>query len=268
MRTCFLLLLALGLVLSSCEEGNPLENQPPETQIFLDAINLSGQSRLNSVVKLHWTGEDIDGFVTGYELSFDNMDWSLVNNTDSTFRFPINPGSDSTDVDFWVRAIDNDNNTDPSPAFLRIPIKNAPPVAKIDSVKLIPDTVYSVFSTLWSITDLDGDETLDSVFIKINEDGSWLGLPRTASFITVVPENPDQSGRQKANLFIGSNPQAEREMLDGLVVGGENRLFLQARDIAGTLSLVDTSKSFFIKKQIKFSTSKALIFQIYFLTAF
>ncbi|MFK7968719.1 MAG: hypothetical protein AB8F95_00035, partial [Bacteroidia bacterium] len=248
MRSCLFIMLAAVLAFASCEEGNPLDNTAPDTRIFLDGIQLTGQARLNSVVKLHWSGEDIDGYITGYELSFNNTDWSLVTTQDSTFRFPINPGSDSTDVDFWVRAIDNDGNVDPSPAYLNIPIKNAPPVAKIDTVKLIPDTVYSVFSGFWNVTDLDGQETLDSVFVKINN-GDWFPLAATVSFITIVPENPGQVGTQGARIFVGSNPEAERNTLEGLVVEGENRLMLRGRDIAGTFSLIDTSKSFYIKAQ-------------------
>lgn len=246
--TCLLVMLAMLLALASCKEGNPLENQAPDTRIFLDQIQLTGQARLNSVVTMHWTGEDRDGFIKGFELSFDNTSWSFVTSQDSTFRFDINPGSDTTDVDFWVRAIDDNDLPDPSPAYLNVPIKNAPPAARIDTVKLIPDTVYSVFSSLWNVTDLDGVETLDSVFVKMN-DGAWFPLARTVSFITIVPESPEQLGSQQAQVFVGSNPSPESGLLDGLIVGGENRLMLQARDIAGTLSEVDTSKSFFIKAQ-------------------
>ena len=236
------------LALTACDEGNPLENQLPDTRIFLDGIDLTGDARLNSVVRLHWSGEDRDGYIKGYELSMDNSDWTFVIKQDSTFRFPLNPGSDTNDIDFWVRAIDNEDGADQSPAYLSIPIKNAPPVATLDTVKLIPDTVYTVFSALWDVSDLDGNETLDSIFIKLNE-GPWYALPTTASFVTLVPENPKQAGSQMSRVYIGSSPIAEATMLEGLRLEGDNRLMIRASDIAGTMSEIDTSKSFFIKAQ-------------------
>lgn len=248
MKNLLFVLLFAVVALTACDEGNPLDNQLPDTRIFLENISLAGDARLNSVVKMHWSGEDSDGYIKGYELSFDNNDWSFVTNQDSTFRFPLNPGSDTNDIDFWVRAIDNEDGADASPAYLSIPIKNAPPTAIIDTVKLIPDTVYSVFSSLWNVTDLDGDETLDSVFIKLNN-GSWFALPPTASFITIVPENPKQTGEQNGQVFIGSNPNPEPSLISGIQVGGDNQLLLRASDIAGTMSETDSSKSFFIKGQ-------------------
>jgi hypothetical protein len=241
------LLFAL-LALTACDEGNPLDNQLPNTRIFLDNISLSGEARLNSVVQMHWSGEDRDGYIKGYELSFDNSSWSFVTNQDSTFRFPINPGSDTNNIDFWVRAIDNEDGADPSPAYLSVPIKNAPPVATLDTVKLIPDTVYSVFSTLWTIGDLDGDETLDSLFIRIN-DGAWFYLPVTASFVTIVPENPMQAGEQGGRVYIGSSPNAIPQLIEGLRVADDNRIYLRVNDIAGSFSEIDSTKRFFIRTQ-------------------
>ncbi|MEZ4684830.1 MAG: hypothetical protein R3B47_01780 [Bacteroidia bacterium] len=242
----FLLLPLLALV--ACEEGNPLDNQPPDTRIFLDGIDLTGDARLNSVVRLHWSGEDRDGYIKGYELSMDNSAWTFVTQQDSVFRFPLNPGSDSNDIDFWVRAIDNLDAADESPAYLSIPIKNAPPVATIDSVKLIPDTVFTVFSALWEVSDLDGNETIDSVFIKLN-DGAWYALQPSASFITIVPENPKQAGSQMSRVYVGSNARAENSMIEGLRLEGNNQLMIRASDIAGTVSDTDSSKSFYVKAQ-------------------
>lgn len=234
--------------LASCEKGSPLGNMPPETRIFLDDIALTGPDRLNSVVQLHWSGEDEDGFVTGFELSFDNVNWAAVQTQDSTFRFDLLPGSDTTDIDFYVRALDNEETRDPTPAYLRIPIKNEPPVALLDTIKTIPDTVISVFATLWSVEDIDGENTLDSVFVRMNN-GPWVPLPSTARFLTVVPSEPTQSGSQTAVLYVGAENQPQTAVMEDLRVGGDNQLYLRARDIAGTFSEIDTSASFYIRQQ-------------------
>ena len=240
------LLILIGMI--SCKEDQPLGNLPPETKIFLTEIDLSGQDRLNSVVTLHWSAEDKDGYIAGYELSLDEVVWNFVTIQDSTFRFDLQANSDTTDIDFWVRAIDGEGLADPTPAYLLVPIKNTPPVAKLDTIILIPDTVYSVFSSQWRIEDLDGVETLDSIFIKLNG-GAWYPLPKQIDFVTVVPSQPEMANEQSAILYTGRNAVQNPIPLEGLLVGAENRLYLQARDIAGSLSDVDTSNVFFVKRK-------------------
>ena len=89
MNRISLLLFTLIAFLSGCDKGTLLDNLTPETKIFVDEINLYGEQRLNSVVRLHWIGEDQDGYVTGYELSINNGDWFKTTETDSTFRFDL-----------------------------------------------------------------------------------------------------------------------------------------------------------------------------------
>lgn len=238
----------LLLFLWACDKGELLPNQAPETKIFLDEIQLAGADRLNSFVKLHWSGEDVDGYVSGYELSFDAQNWSLTTDTDSTFQLPLALGQDTADIDFYVRAIDNQDLVDPDPAYLRIPIKNTPPVVAFDSTKTIPDSVLGAWSVLWSVEDSDGFETLDSIFIKIN-DGPWYPLPPQINFISLIPENPTQLGEQGLQIFTGTTSDLQRLPLEGVLVGDLNRMYLQARDIAGVLSKTDTTDPFYLFPQ-------------------
>ncbi len=94
----FVWLSLIALSFTACETGSPLDNLPPDTKIFVDKIELSGPNRLNSVVRLRWSGEDQDGYVKGYELSFDEQNWDFVQETDSTFKFDIPVGSETTDI--------------------------------------------------------------------------------------------------------------------------------------------------------------------------
>ena len=246
MRPILFLLIITGLW--ACDTGEKLANQPPDTRIFLQEINLEGEARLNSVVLLHWTGEDVDGYITGYELSLDGQQWEFTTDTDSTFRFELQPGSDTTDISFWVRAIDNEDERDPDPANLIVPIKNSPPTARFDTLKLVPDVVYSVWSILWSVDDLDGIETIDSTFIKLN-DGPWFGLASNIDFLTFLPENPDVEGDQGVSVFKGSDAEPIAGTISGLKVGQENRMYLRSRDKVGVFSKIDTSKVFFVRKK-------------------
>jgi hypothetical protein len=242
------LFLLLGLMAAGCEKGELLENQPPETRLFVDEINLAGPDRLNTVVRLHWSGEDPDGYVKGYELGINGGDWRFTPATDSTFRFDIPEGSDTTDILFRVRAIDRFDLADPTPAELTVPIRNSPPTMRIDSTLQVPDSVYSIFSVLWNVDDLDGLATLDSLFIRVNQ-GPWYGLPTNLTTITLRPTAPDQPGVQAAEVLSGANALRLPRLIDGLEVGGENQLFVKARDIAGAESPPDSTPVFYLRPQ-------------------
>ena len=240
-----------GLLLtitSACDKGAVLENLAPDTRIFLENIALTGPNRLNSVVQLYWSGEDRDGYVIGYEFSLDNSTWIFTENNDSTFRFDLPVGSDTVDINFYVRAIDNDDLRDPEPAYLRIPLKNLPPVARFDTVSVLPDTVFSAGTVLFSIEDSDGDETVQTVEIRMN-DGPWYELPRSSTFISFLPENPTTAGAQGLRLFDGPTAVPLEGLLQGGVVGASNRLYVRAQDIAGSYSLIDSSKAFWLRQQ-------------------
>ncbi|MGB3616886.1 MAG: hypothetical protein WBA12_02110 [Catalinimonas sp.] len=248
----------LVAALTACEKGEPLLNQPPETSLVVDTINLRGQDRLNSQVRLQWSGTDADGYVTGYEVSLDAQSWSFVTTQDSTFRFDVPEGSDSVDVTFYVRAVDNEGATDPTPATLGVPIKNTAPTAtftartvnvaneEVDIVLL--DTLQTVFSVNWQVDDLDGPNTLDSTFVRAN-DGPWYALPSGVEFITLVPQQPRAVGAVAATVHVGFDAQANATPLTGLVLGDTNRLYLRTRDISGALSDPDTTDAFYLLPQ-------------------
>ncbi|MEM7511221.1 MAG: hypothetical protein AAF388_09845, partial [Bacteroidota bacterium] len=242
-----LAVLLLG-VMSSCEEGELLENQPPETSIFLESIRLDGQDRLSTIVELFWSGEDVDGFVIGFDLSLDGNNWSRVTQTDSTFRFVIEKGQDTTDISFLIRAVDNLETVDPTPAFLSVPIKNTPPSVNLDESLNLLGEVLPVFSIRWTVEDLDGFETLDSVFIKLNE-APWISITPDINLITLRAEDPSQAGSQSAVIKTSFEGTAFDKTLPGLLVDGENQFYVQARDISGSLSQIDTSEVFRVQRK-------------------
>jgi hypothetical protein len=237
----------VGLGIAACDPGQLAGNQPPDTSFFLDGVGLDS-ARLTTVVQMHWLGTDPDGYVEGYELSVDGGDWFFTQRTDSTFRFDIEAGSLDADVDLRVRAIDNLGAADPEPAQLTLPVRNTPPTARFNPEVAIPDTAYSVLSFTWSVADLEGVETIDSVFLRINE-GDWYYLSPGASFATLLSSDTRTPGVQPAQLLLGSEARPMDELLTGLNNGGRNRLYLQARDLSGAFSEVDTSAEFFLQPQ-------------------
>lgn len=232
----------------ACDRGTPLENLPPETSIFVEEINLTGQDRLNSVVTLYWTGEDRDGYVTGFEVSTDGQSWGFTTATDSTFRFDLPTGLDTVDVTLYVRAVDNAEARDPSPASLLVPLKNQPPVARFDTLVDYPDTVYSVWSTTWTVDDPDGFNTLDSTFVRVN-DGPWRPLARSVSYLTFIPVDPASAGPQSLQVFEGPQLSGTAATLPGARVGDWNRVYVRARDIAGSFSAIDSTDAFFLRSK-------------------
>lgn len=241
--------LALLTGLFACEKGDEKANLAPSTEIAISAINLSGENRLTSSVQLDWTGYDKDGYVTGFEISLDNVNWNFTTKTDSLFRFNFTGVTDTTDISFYVRAVDDDRSADATPAFLKIPIQNTPPVARFDSSVVQPsDTIFSVLTAAWVATDADGQQTLDSVFIKINN-GAWYPLAPNVSTVSFVPETPEQNGACNSIVYKGFNAEKMSKRIGGLVVGDTNRIYIKARDIANSESIIRKTKAFFVKRK-------------------
>lgn len=254
MRKQLLYIFSLIAIFTSCDEGELKPKSAPDTSIFINEIKLTGADRLTSVVSINWLGTDKDGFVKQYEISFDEMIWSATTSTDSTFNFTISEGSDTANIDFFVRAIDNDGLIDPSPAYLQIPIRNTAPEIQFDEDFFPVDTTNTVFSLIWNVLDLDGEETIDSTFIKIN-DGPWFSVDGQKNAARFIPTDPSASGPIDARVLLSntSSPSFvinnERELdktITGLRLNENNTVYIQTRDIAGSLSVIDTSSTFYL----------------------
>ena len=193
----------MTLLIASCDSsitGNPNANQPPDTQLsvrdesLLD--NLGGDERLVSTVRITWSGDDPDGFVKGYEVRFfdqllgeSDQEWSYTTTTDSLFLLPIRQGERISDVVFEVRAIDEQDLADPTPARTVYPIQNSPPTIRISPFDLPPDTTFNVMSIGWIAEDPDGDTNLARIDVSFNDSLNFVALPPEVSLATfVLPE--------------------------------------------------------------------------------
>lgn len=235
----FLLFLVWG-----CKKGTLLENQPPETYTSIRSINLYGEDRLNSVITLQWWGTDPDGTVAGYELTFDQTIWTYTEEQDSTFQFSINAGSDTIDIDLWIRAIDNDGDADETPAYLRIPLKNTPPEVAFNTDLLPTDTAFNVLTLSWEASDLDGIETIESIQIKAN-DGPWTSLSPNLSVATIVPDDPEASGATACTFY--SDVDETGPAIEGIALNDLNSIYIRAIDIAGSESVEDTLANIYLR---------------------
>lgn len=238
----FAFLLIISLL--SCKKGEKLDNLHPETQLVFEEINLSGENRLNSQVRLSWFGTDSDGYIVGYEYSLDNQNWFYTQTQDSTFVFPLEQGKDTTDIDFYIRSIDNNDLVDPTPAYLRIPLKNTAPEVQFISATQPNDTNHLAFTFSWIATDLDGDQSITNAYLKFNS-GNWFEIPLNANIISIVPQNPEANGATNARLFYNGNFDAN--LIDGFNLNGNNTMYLKVVDFAGSESIEDTSNTFFVR---------------------
>ena len=226
-QTLIIILLFLMVGCSKHFTNQPLPNQPPKT--FLTVLTDNTLRSTTSQQHLHWWGVDPDGFVVGYQISWDSIQWSrTITANDSVFGLKLN--KIDTVYHFFVRAVDNDSAVDPNPASLSDPIHNSPPVVSFVLQSDVPDTTFPVATFQWIGTDVDGNETIVNYYYAIDDTSPptrWKAVVGTSNYVTV-----DSS--------------------DGLTEG-RHIFYLKARDIAGAESKIirmpiDTTKTWYVKK--------------------
>jgi hypothetical protein len=148
---------------------------------------------------------------------------------------------------------------DPVGAKQIFPIKNTPPVVEfatdaLDVTKTIqqPETTFTVATFSWTGSDLDGDNTIKNYRICLNNPNdttAWFEF--TASnlntMITLqVPRSrsDDAIGAVDADVYNGIFPTMRKlGAVSGLKINDTNRIYLQAKDVAGEYSPVVTLPS-------------------------
>lgn len=142
---------------------------------------------------------------------------------------------------------------DPKGAQQRFPIRNSPPSVTflkdpLDPNRIIqqPETTFTVASLAWVGSDPDGDQTLASYRIALNSTDSirWLSLPASITMVTlIVPRSVSDvsTGEVEAEVYSGTFPNMRLQgKLRGLRLDSENTFYLQARDVAGDFSKIDS----------------------------
>ncbi len=186
-----------------------------DTVAVTDTMNM-GLDTTVSIQVVHWWGEDPDGEVTGYYYQWSYMDSAVFVKAESdTFYLPLRSQFDIYTIRVW--AVDNDGAKDPTPAFVSLPVKNTPPEISWKLNTLPPasgklDAVHTSFthhSFFWDVKDLDGLETITTIYWALDDSSTWNVL--------------DGDVR---SLFVGPDKLTE----------GDHRIFFKARDIAGSYS--------------------------------
>ncbi len=168
-------------------------------------------------------------------------------------------GSD-TRLDDLSRAVD------PVGAVQTFPIRNTPPTIGLlpapndpNTVQKLPDTTFTVATVGFKGTDPDGDNTLASYRVALNDTGAtgaWVTVTLRDTILTlVVPRVRSDAASATVTADLYSGKFLGRRLigqLPNLKLNAENALYVQVRDVAGeyspTLRLPGSTDRWYVKK--------------------
>ena len=252
----FILILCLLIAFVGCKnpfKGTPKDNLPPETHTVVDTIIRIGGDRFHSQVTINWWGDDADGFVSGFEFTFDTIlnsstQWTYTAKSDSDFLLATPFGQDTADFTFWVRAIDNNGVKDPTPAHLKYPVKNSPPTIQFLSGANNPLQTFPVVKFYFQATDPDGIENLNHIEAVWNDSANATYtfdiLTNAATFeaTDLSITNPD------CKVYSNNSLTELPTLMNGMMLNDTNVLYIRAVDDAGATSKFVGSYKIFIKQ--------------------
>jgi hypothetical protein len=204
-----LIFLIIGFVfVSSCTDpiiGNK-NHLPPNT--YLSVFSMPGDTLApgKTVKKISWWGDSPNGFVAGFKISFDSLNWGYTTNNDSTFIFSL-LGQDST-FRIWVASVDDQGIVDPTPASNRYPIVNSPPSMIFDPSLTLPDTIFPIATVKWIGTDPDGDNTIANYWYSINDTLHFKPLSGILNTMTLTRDSGLVSGKNSIYMKAQDNAHA------------------------------------------------------------
>ena len=255
--------LALGGVAGCSKKLRPIQNQPPETYVFV-----RGQvDTVSHRVRLYWFGTDPDGEVVQYAMRWvypppapQDAAWDTIParlpgaGTDSMFTMST---GDSFVVmpRFEIFAVDNEGAADPTPAVQTFTLSNIAPTVTITNALGSRDTTYASATFNWEVNDPDGggpglhyhiwmdgneaayDSTTGNTFTmpsaRFLQDGQYRSGPRTA-YVQAV----DDGGRSgpptsmtwyvRAPAAVLENNQGRLLVVDEVPSAGSNNALFDA----------------------------------------
>lgn len=255
-RDIVVLCLLLLSVLASCKkgfEGTELGNLNPDTYLVTDTIIRFGPDRLESEVVLKWWSDDPDGFVIGYEFTFDaeiteSTIWTYTERQDSTFILAPPAGADSADFVFQIRAIDNYGLKDPTPARLVIPVKNSPPTAQFVPGLITPQKSFPVLKYFWTGSDPDGTDNLLRYELCFNDTTSTpYVLDKIVSSAIFEATEPGLDN-MVCKVYQNAATLPNGETISGMLGNAWNTLYIRAVDQSLATSAYVAADSVFVKK--------------------
>lgn len=269
---------------------SPIGNKAPDTHLslFPDAGIKQQPSRLT----VSWWGDDPDGLVIGYYFKWSGQNWEFtttndslfalqIGATDTTYTFEVvsvdNSGNTIYDnqivrngIDFGAEPYVDENQNgqydegepytdigliDPTPAKIDFPIVNSTPEIRWDDFTVLPDTTLPVLTLGWDATDNDGEETIKQIHLYANDttnENYHVALNPGTDLITIRIRDFSSDNPSAEILVDGAEFNIFDESLNGLVLNGNNKIYLQVEDISGAkspfITIPSEEKTCYIKK--------------------
>ncbi|MFY7733491.1 MAG: hypothetical protein ACOVSR_08395 [Bacteroidia bacterium] len=239
-------------------EGNFNNSPNPETFMAVSKIERSGTNRLTTRVDAYWWGTSANGFVVGYEVSIDSMKtWTYTNRSDSTLLLTIPIGSDTANIDVYVRAIDNIGQKDLTPASLAYPVRNSAPSVSLYNIAGKKTTKsFPAVHFFWTSSDADGLQDINGFDIFLNDTNSNpYSIQGNVLDVTIMADNLFSDS---CFVFPGTKNKALEGRIKGIKYNDWNYFYIKAFDKAGLRSAF-VYDSIFIKKPV----SKTLFVNAY-----
>lgn len=256
-RKCILIGLSAGALLAeSCKKhqiaGTASANKAPETFTIVDTIIRVGEERLNAEVQIRWWGDDADGFISGFEFTFDSVldastSWTFTSRYDSVFLLPPPPGKDSIDFVFSVRAVDNTDARDLTPARLIYPIKNTPPTVVFIPGAQNPINTFPALRFYWEATDIDGSGSIDRFELVWNDTTSPVYVMPLEATSAILRATDPRNATPDCEVFLNNATSPEPELMSGLRLNDTNRLYIRAIDNSAASSPFVSSYPMYVR---------------------
>jgi|WetSurMetagenome_2_1015567.scaffolds.fasta_scaffold29002_2 hypothetical protein len=231
-----LIFLIIGFVfIFSCTDpiiGNK-NHLPPNT--YLSVFSMPGDtlSPGKTVKKISWWGDSPNGFVAGFKISFDSLNWGYTTNNDSTFIFTL-LGQDST-FRIWVASVDDQGIADPTPASNRYPIVNSPPSMIFDPSLPLPDTIFPIATVKWIGTDPDGDNTIINYWYSINDTLHFKPLSGILNIMTLTRDSGLASGKNSIYMKAQDNAHAFSQIVR---MPQQDSVFFYVKNVTSKILLI------------------------------
>lgn len=147
---------------------------------------------------------------------------------------------------------------DMNPASIKLPLKNSPPVLKFLTDKngitiSVPETTFTVASFGWTADDIDGIESIKSIYVSLNDSTTAIEIPSTTRFITIKAVPPFTSDVVNCDIYLGTSINTPYSVkLPNLKLNADNKIYISAKDIAGAssqfLKMPVTGGKWYVKK--------------------
>jgi hypothetical protein len=209
MHKIFCLFLLAGIIITSCRkdfEGDTNTQDAPETYAVVDSVKRDTNNLLSTTVTGSWYGVSKKGFIKGYEVSTDNQQsWQFTKDQQGTFLLNLPIGFDRGNLPVFVRAIDNLNQKDPTPAVMVFPVKNTAPTIEPDFSNPVPASSFPIIKLNWISKDVDGILDISQYEIVLND----------------TTQTPLSISAQTKDLIVDNFTIANSVRIEAQIAGGQ-----------------------------------------------